>query len=199
MGVVLALALEFPDAVIGLTAELPVPIGARVFGDRRGRRRAQRAGGRVGQELDHERGAADGVLEWPGVKTLVEPPLPELSGARRQLGRITAAWKLTAQREVALTKAEGEPFLPARFQGEPVDEARPPIHLLDSALHRHRRGQNHLLRSAGGDDDALPLGEAGAGTAVGWRRVEHTFDLHRTAAGFDATADPLQRQEALAL
>src|SRR5207253_8436335 len=168
-------------------AVVPVAIAARVFGDRRGGRRAERAGRRIGQQLDHERGAADGVLEWPGVKALVQPPFPELSGARRQLGRITAARKLPAQREVALAKAKGEPFLAVRFQGEPVDEARPPIDLLDRALHRYRRGQNHPLRSAGGDDDALPLGEAGAGTAVGRRRVEHTFDLHRTAAGFDAT------------
>ena len=180
-------------------AVVPVAIAARVFGDRRCRRRAERAGGSVGEQLDHERGAAHGVLEGPGVETLIQPALPELARAIRQLRGIAAAWKLPPQREVPLAEAEREPFLATRLEREPVDKAWPPIHLLDRALHRHRRRENHLLRSAGGDHDAFPLGEAGPGAAVGRRRVEDALDLHRTAAGFDASADSLQGHEALAL
>src|SRR3989440_169198 len=184
------------DAIGGIAqpavAIVPVAIAARVFGERCRRRCAERAGGGVGQQLDHEGGSAYGVLEGPGIEALIQPPLPELASARRQLRGIAAARKLPAQREVPLAEAKREPFLTTRLEREPIDEAWPSIHLLDAALHRDRRRKNHLLRSAGGDHDAFPLGEAGAGAAVGRRRVERALHLHRAAACFDATADPLQ-------
>src|SRR5207249_10357311 len=196
-------AEEGRDAVGGIAqpaiAIVPVAIAARVFGGRRGRRRAERAGGRVGQQFDDERGATDGVLEGPGIETLVEPPLPELAGAGRQLRRIAAARKLAAKREVALAKPKREPLLATGLQRKSVDEPWPPIHFFDRALHRHRRGEDHLLRSSGGDYDTLPFGEAGASAAVGRRRVEHALDLNRPASGFDAAADALKGKETLTL
>src|SRR5256886_8681469 len=109
-------------------AVVPVAIAARILGNRGGGGGAERSGGSIGQQLDDERGAANGVPERARIEALVEPSLPELAGPRRQLGRVAADRELPAEGAIAIADTERDPFLPYRMQVEPEAEAGPALH-----------------------------------------------------------------------
>src|SRR6266480_5533289 len=127
---------------------IPIAIPARVFRDGGGRRGAQGAGRRVGQQFDHQGGAPDGVLEWPLIETLFQPRDPECARACGELGGVAAAWEFSAEGKVALAEAQRHPDLRPRLDRKSEDVARPSVDLLDCAAQGDGRGQDHLLRTA---------------------------------------------------
>ena len=196
-------AKERRDA-IGRVAEpavavIPIAIAARILRDRRGWRGQQGTGRRVGEQLDHQRGSPNGILKWSLIEALLEPADPEGARPLGEFGGIAAAGKFPAEGEVALAEAECQPHLRAGLDGEAEHVARSSIDHLDVAVERHGGGEDHFLRPARGDHDALAVGKADARATVGRRGVQDAFDLHRSAARLEAAANPLQRKKALAL
>ena len=170
---------------------IPVAIPARVFRDGGGWRRAQGTGRRVGQQLDHQGGAPDGLLEWSLIEALLQPRGPEGARALGELGGVAAAREFSAECEVALTEAQRHPDLRPWLDREAEDVARPALDFLDHAVEGDGRRKDHLLRTARCDDDALALGEAGARPTVGGGWIEHALHLDGPAPGLEAAADAL--------
>src|SRR6202047_2876577 len=166
-----ACAKEGRDAIGSVTEPavpvVPVAIATGIFRDGRGRCGAQGTGRRVGEQLDHQGGAPDGGLNWPLIETLLEPSDPERPRALGELGRVTAAGEPSSEGEVTLAEPQRDPDLRPGLDGEAEDVARPSVDFLHRAVKRDVRRKDHLLRAAGGDDDTLALGEAGARTAIG--------------------------------
>src|SRR5438874_1650363 len=114
-------------------AVVPVAIPAWVFRDGGGRRRAQGAGGRVGQQFDHQGGAPDGVPEWSLIETLLQPRGPEGARALGELGGVAAAREFSAEGEATLAEAQRHPDLRPGLDREAQDVARPAVDFLDHA------------------------------------------------------------------
>ena len=112
---------------------IPVAIPARVFRDGGGWRRAQGTGRRVGQQLDHQGGAPDGLLEWSLIEALLQPRGPEGARALGELGGVAAAREFPAEGEVTLAEAQRHPDLRPGLDREAEDVARPAVDFLDHA------------------------------------------------------------------
>ncbi len=180
-------------------AVIPVPSAARILGQGRGGRRGQRSAGRVGQQLDHQRRPADSVLQRAVIAALGDPVGPVLRGSGQQAGGIAAARELAPQGKVALAIAQGEPGPLAGFQPEPKRIAGPAAGLGDGAALGQRGGEDHFLRAARGQHQAVSLDIGASPPRVVGGNVEHAVDLDRPLAGLHASTDPAQRHEAIAL